>query len=219
MTTNIGTKKMPREERERLILDAATRRFAVEGYDAASLAAIAAEAGITKPLIHSYFGPKDTLFAACLTRASDNIAAHVRTRLTSAGPGLAMADAVFVAVFEALESRPHDWPLLYDTTVPTGSPAAGIVREHRRRIAELAVDGVRQVMGAMGISDADDIDAATRIWMSALSTLVRWWLHHPENTAEDMVRRCRRLFAGLGHATSEAAGGDLLRTGVSPAPD
>ncbi|MEU1204229.1 TetR/AcrR family transcriptional regulator [Nocardia sp. NPDC005825] len=200
MATNIGTKKMPRGERERLILDAATRRFAEDGYAATSLANVAAAAGVTKPLIHSYIGPKDALFEACLDRASANIAAHVRERLTDVAPGLAMADAVFVAVFEALEPRPHDWPLLYDTVVPGGSPVAAAVREHRWRVAELAIDGVHQVTTVMRVTAPDDIDAAARIWMSTLSTLVRWWLAHPENSAADMVARWRRLVDGLTRA-------------------
>ncbi|MFI5500147.1 TetR/AcrR family transcriptional regulator [Nocardia asteroides] len=197
MSAQVGTKKMPRAEREGLILDAATRLFARDGYEATSLAAIAASAGITKPLIHSYFGPKDVLFEACLDRASGNIADHVRARLTGVEPGPRMAEAVIVAMFEALEPRPHDWPLLYDTAVPAGSPLAGQLREHRWRVAALAVDGVREMVDTLGLTDERDLDAATRVWMSTLSTLVRWWLDHPDDTADDMVARFHRLVAAF----------------------
>ncbi|MEU8901351.1 helix-turn-helix domain-containing protein [Nocardia sp. NPDC048505] len=194
---DVGTKKMPRPERERLILDAATRGFAEDGYAATSLASIAAAAGVTKPLIHSYFGPKEALFEACSDRASANIAAHVRGRLADPTPGFTVTETVLAALFDALAPRPYDWPLLYDTVVPADSGLNRTLREHRWRVAELAVDGVARTATTMRLSATDDIDVATRIWMGTLSTLVRWWLDHPENTAADMVARWRRLTTGL----------------------
>lgn len=44
------------------MLSAARRLFAAQGYDAVSIRAIAAEAGVTAGLVMSYFGTKDALF-------------------------------------------------------------------------------------------------------------------------------------------------------------
>lgn len=46
------------------ILEAARRRFWSEGYDGATIRAIARSAGVDPALVHHYFGSKEELFAA-----------------------------------------------------------------------------------------------------------------------------------------------------------
>lgn len=48
------------------ILDAARTRFADQGYDGASIRAIAADAAVDPALVHHYYGSKDQLFAAAM---------------------------------------------------------------------------------------------------------------------------------------------------------
>jgi len=50
------------------ILDAATAVFGAHGYDRASMAAIAARAGVTKPTLYARFGSKERLFQAAVQR-------------------------------------------------------------------------------------------------------------------------------------------------------
>jgi AcrR family transcriptional regulator len=56
-----------------LLLDAARRRFARDGYAAATVRDIADEAGVNVALINRYFSSKEGLFEACLTVAVDEI--------------------------------------------------------------------------------------------------------------------------------------------------
>ena len=63
-----GTKRLPRAVREQQMLDAAVEVFSENGYHDASMDAIAATAGISKPMIYLYYGSKDELFAACINR-------------------------------------------------------------------------------------------------------------------------------------------------------
>jgi len=51
-----------RPDKRRLILDAAAPIFGNQGYERASVDAIAAAAGVSKPTIYSYFGGKEQLF-------------------------------------------------------------------------------------------------------------------------------------------------------------
>jgi AcrR family transcriptional regulator len=53
------------------ILDAARRRFADAGYDATSIRAVAADAGIDPSMVMRYYGSKDGLFAAAADIALD----------------------------------------------------------------------------------------------------------------------------------------------------
>lgn len=67
MPTNRQT--IPRAEREAEILDAAQAVFADDGFDLATVAAVAERAGMTAANVHYYFATKDDLFAAVVARA------------------------------------------------------------------------------------------------------------------------------------------------------
>ncbi|MFE6615621.1 TetR family transcriptional regulator [Amycolatopsis sp. NPDC057786] len=53
------------------ILEAARRRFAEQGYDGATVRAIAADAGVNAALLHHFFGTKQRLFAASMNLPVD----------------------------------------------------------------------------------------------------------------------------------------------------
>ena len=53
------------------ILEAATRRFATQGFERAGVREIAADAGVTAALVNRYFGSKEGLFAEVIQRALD----------------------------------------------------------------------------------------------------------------------------------------------------
>lgn len=60
-----------RLNRERQILDAALSVFAAQGYSGTTMDAVAAEAGVTKPTLYSYFPSKDSLFQAMMLGQRD----------------------------------------------------------------------------------------------------------------------------------------------------
>lgn len=53
------------------LLDAAAARFARDGYEAASVRDIAADAGVNPALIYRYFGSKEKLFVSVVSRDRD----------------------------------------------------------------------------------------------------------------------------------------------------
>jgi AcrR family transcriptional regulator len=53
------------------ILEAATSRFATQGYERAGVREIAGDAGVTAALVNRYFGSKEGLFARVIERALD----------------------------------------------------------------------------------------------------------------------------------------------------
>ncbi|WP_241834778.1 TetR/AcrR family transcriptional regulator [Pseudofrankia asymbiotica] len=55
-------RRVARRDKRRVILDAAAPIFGDEGYERASIDAIATAAGVSKPTIYSYFGGKEQLF-------------------------------------------------------------------------------------------------------------------------------------------------------------
>ncbi|MEH1169110.1 TetR family transcriptional regulator [Micromonospora sp. CPCC 205539] len=70
MTRRTGRRPGNPDTRES-ILDAARAAFAERGFDAASIRAIAATAGVDPALVHHYFGSKDQLFIAAMNAPVD----------------------------------------------------------------------------------------------------------------------------------------------------
>ena len=63
------------EAKRAAILEAAAERFAGEGFEATSAAAIAADAGVSEGIVFHYFGSKHGLLEACAHEAAAAFAA------------------------------------------------------------------------------------------------------------------------------------------------
>ena len=73
------------ERRRPLVLDAAYRLFLEHGYERASMDAIAAAAGVSKPVVYDCFRSKDELFNAMLDREEERILSETAAALRTSG--------------------------------------------------------------------------------------------------------------------------------------
>ena len=60
-------------DKQRAIIEAATRTFLVAGYRAASMDAIAREAGVSKQTIYNHYGNKEALFSDVITQHCQDV--------------------------------------------------------------------------------------------------------------------------------------------------
>lgn len=192
-----GTPKLAREDRAEQILDAASLEFGAAGYRAASLAQVADRIGVSKALVLNYFGSKDALYAACAERTGASLVSGIERVITSDAAPLAMAEATLAAIFEALADRPQDWNIILDRSAPPGSDAAEAARSVRRAIAGQASRGIQSLSDLTRLEDADDVAVLTEIWMGAVSSVVNWWVRHPDRSAAEMAERCGRILTAL----------------------
>ncbi|MFJ7961365.1 TetR/AcrR family transcriptional regulator [Streptomyces sp. NPDC096319] len=190
-----GTKGVPQHLRRRQMLEAATQEFGSRGYAAASLAAVAERVGVTKTLLHQYFGTKEDLYVACLTPVGDSLLDAIRTAMGAEGTTPDTPLRVLSGIFVALEGRREAWFVLYDRSLPPGGEAALAAAAYWAAIDTLAADGTTELLRAAGSTDPLDADVLRHVWTDLVGTLVRWWVKHPEETPEAMARRCSRLFA------------------------
>ena len=77
-----GPRRRDAASTQQLLLDAARRRFAADGYAATTVRDIADEAGVNVALINRYFTSKEGLFKACLTGAADELGRTVAANVT-----------------------------------------------------------------------------------------------------------------------------------------
>ena len=138
------------EERRDQVIEAAIEEFAVNGYAAASTAAIAKRAGISQPYIYALFPSKMELFLA----AHDRVIGAIRDTFREAARGATSAE-------DALERMGLTYPtLIGDKThllfqlqayAAAGDPE---IREHTARAFQRLVDDVTALSGASAESIA-----------------------------------------------------------------
>ncbi|MFH8336533.1 TetR/AcrR family transcriptional regulator [Streptomyces sp. AM6-12] len=194
LSSRAGTKGVPRAARERQVLAAATEEFGRHGYEATTVAAIATRVGVTKPLLHQYFGSKQDLYLACLTPVGDGLLAGIRAAMAAPDTGAPPTPLrVLNALFSALDGQREAWFVLYDPSLPPGSEAARRAAHYRDAIDELAATGTADLLHAAGTSDPLDADALTYAWRGLCTALVRWWINHPDQSPDAMTGRCARI--------------------------
>lgn len=95
----------PRDpERMKRVIEAASQQFLEQGYDRASMDAVALASGVSKMTLYNYFPSKDALFEACVVCRTDGIFADfLSDRLDPAHPAetLTLIARQFLALMRA----------------------------------------------------------------------------------------------------------------------
>src|SRR3954462_10064056 len=95
-----------REARREALLDAADRIVQRDG-PAVSMASIAAEAGITKPILYRHFGDKGGLYAALAERHTERLLLVLQGALAGGGSARERVDRSIVAYLATIEPEPR----------------------------------------------------------------------------------------------------------------
>ncbi|OZM80229.1 TetR/AcrR family transcriptional regulator [Pseudonocardia sp. MH-G8] len=129
------------------LVDAALIAFARDGVESATLAGIAAAAGVTRGALYHHFADKDALLAAVLAEQWDVVAAPVWAALDPRGTALAdRLEAFALAWLTALHTDRHFTALMTVSlraaggAFPTQEKAAGLRAWHDRLLAALTRD-------------------------------------------------------------------------------
>ncbi|GAA4789533.1 TetR/AcrR family transcriptional regulator [Actinomycetospora chlora] len=171
--------------------------FGTDGFAATGVADVARAAGISKPLVYSYFGSKEGLHAACLAEAGGLLAEEIERVARDGSAGVERGVRTLAAMFAVLDDRRHVWRLLRDRTAPDDGPAAEVVAQYAARIEALAREGVLELLSGAGITDELDVSAMVRTWLGIVDSFMDWWVAHPDQDAEAMTQRVLRLVAAL----------------------
>ncbi|WP_407917731.1 TetR family transcriptional regulator [Kitasatospora sp. NE20-6] len=182
------------EHRREQLLNAADRVVQREG-PGASMNTIAAEAGITKPILYRHFGDRNGLIGALTERHTAGLLAAVRAALTEPLERRDQVEHVIDTYLAAIESRPQVYRLLTHPEPGDPTGAGNALAPALRRIAEEITGAVqRQVdLGADGplLSEA---------WGRAITGMVLaagdWWLEQRPCPRARMVQALADLLWG-----------------------
>ncbi|TDC88735.1 TetR family transcriptional regulator [Actinomadura sp. 7K507] len=180
-----GTDPGPRRDpgRRRALLEAADRVIQREGPEA-SMAAIAAEAGISKPILYRHFGDKSGLYQALAERHTRKLIEGIREEFSSDGPIRDRTRSTIDTYLSTISKNLNLYRFLMHRAsaedTATHSAMSTMIRDVSRELAEVMI-----AEGEM----ADRTRAY--VWGHAIVGMVQtagdWWLDHDEDVPRQDV--------------------------------
>ncbi|HEV2062575.1 MAG TPA: TetR/AcrR family transcriptional regulator [Solirubrobacteraceae bacterium] len=185
------------DERRRQLLDRATALFATHGYDELSMAKLAREAGISKPLLYHYFPSKRDLFEAVLSEAAEQHLRRIDTDETLP-PAAQLTAAVDAYLTWIEENRGAYAKLLRSAGIPEVRELIDRVREEtaQRILAGIAPEG-----------PPPKVRAAVRGWLWYMDGVCLDWVREQDLGRDDV----QGLLLGTLLGALTAAGFDASR--------
>lgn len=136
------------------------------------MAAIATEAGITKPVLYRHFGDKGGVYAALAERSTGRLLVHLQAALASGGSSRDRVAKTIDTYLATIEAEPQLYRFLVHST--EAAAAQGQVRSFLRRLSDLLSELI-----ATELDDAVDTVRA-RAWAHGVVGMVQasgdWWL-------------------------------------------
>ncbi|BDM70467.1 TetR family transcriptional regulator [Streptomyces nigrescens] len=198
-TDNSGRRHSATERRRRELLEAAERIVLRDGPDA-SMNAIAAEAGITKPILYRHFGDKGGLYRALAVRHTDALLLNLRTALDASVLRRDRVEATLDAYLLAIEARPQVYRFLMhpaeentpsESGFDVGRHAAPLLRRLGEELATVIIE--RLDLGPGG-------EERARVWGHGIVGMMHgagdWWLRERPCSREQLVQHLTDLLWG-----------------------
>lgn len=201
--------RVPPEQRREQLLDAALDLVVTRGHDTATVDAVAARAGVTKPVLYGVFTGRADMLAALLAREGAHALAQLadvlgtllpegahdaRTGDTDLHDVLARALEGFL---RAVHTAPQRWSCI---VLPlAGMPTAFHEARERARadVHAQVVEVVRAGVDTGVLPAGLDVVLAAHVVVSLAETAARLTLAEPEHPVENVVDGARGLLAAL----------------------
>lgn len=189
------------ERRRPLVLDTAYALFLEHGYDGTSMDAIAAAAGVSKPVVYDCFSSKEELFSAMLDREEERIMGETRAALLTGG-GAADPEGTlirgFTAFLRAVAASPQRYRIVF---LGEGGGNDAVSARISRGIAEQAAAAAQIALSWLELSAEVD-EGETEATADLLGQMIiglsqagaRTLLQHPERwTPETLGQQLGRM--------------------------
>src|SRR5215211_2072747 len=132
------------QRRRPLVLDAAFELFMERGYERTSMEAIAAAAGVTKPVVYACYASKGELFEALVRREEERVLGEIQDALTAADdlsdPERTLTGA-FTAFLRAVAASPAAYRVIFLGEGGVNAAVAWRIRRGR----EMQIDAVSEL--------------------------------------------------------------------------
>jgi TetR/AcrR family transcriptional regulator, fatty acid metabolism regulator protein len=183
-------------DKRRVILDAAVRVFARQGFHTCRVSDIADEAGVAYGLVYHYFGSKDEVLDTLFVERWDVLLAAIRE--TDAQQIAPRAKLSAIASF-IVDSYRYDPELMKVIIVEVTRAANSFGRTHLGKIGEaydLIADIVRKAQADGSFSDAVSPQFAAMAFYGAIEQVLTGWIFGLLEQREDDYERAKQFVVG-----------------------
>ena len=185
----VARSRMSAADRRRQGLDVGLEVFARHGYHETSMSALAAEAGVTKPVLYQHFASKHDLFEELLSETGDRLMRAIEASEVEDTPRRRV-EAGFRSFFRFFEERPAAFALLYGTSLAVDPDFRRDARRVRDTFAEYLAGLIRTVDHESALAMAAGINGLSE-------GMIRHWMHEEDpRPAEEMAALAARLAWG-----------------------
>ena len=173
--------RLEADERRDLILAAARRVFVRTNPQDASTAEIAREAGVTRGLVHHYFGTKRGLYLAVAADLAATLPKIVRTDLI----GLPIDEIVEVNLTAWLDSIERDRELWLALL---GAGTVGFDPEVEAILSDARDEAIERIAAnqAQGAEPTDELRLVLRVFFGTIEAAAREWTLHGRASREQV---------------------------------
>lgn len=169
---------MTATDRRTTLLDAIEPVLRAEGPEA-SMATLAAGAGITKPILYRHFGDKQGLLAAFAERQANALGARITEELARERNPRSRIQSTITTYLAALEEDPLGYWFVTRRAITTDDPSGGPVADVAETIVAAVAAALAAELREAGARQAVD---AAETWARALVGMVQQvgdhWLQH-----------------------------------------
>jgi AcrR family transcriptional regulator len=194
-------RRLAPEQRRRLIVEAAGRLFGERGYDGTRLDAVAAAAGVTKPVLYRHFADKTALYLALLERHREDLDSFAGA-IPPEGPLGARLRAVLEVWLDYVQAHDYAWRMLFRDTGGGDAVHAYRVEVHARARAVL-VALIRELAPAP--IPEHELEPLAELLSMGMASLVLWWIETPGVERAAVLDAIARVWTGV--LTSGAGAG------------
>jgi AcrR family transcriptional regulator len=178
-----GRKRMTGKERREQLLDVGRRLFAERGLDGTSIEEIAAQAGVSKPVVYEHFGGRGGLYAGVVDREVDRFLT-MATELLSGEDTMEKFELAAVALLHYIEDNSDGFRILVrDSNSASGSGTfASLMSDIASQVEYLLAD----VLKDRGY-DPKLAPVYSQMLVGMVAFAGQWWLDVRKPKLEEMA--------------------------------
>ncbi|KPI08719.1 transcriptional regulator, TetR family [Actinobacteria bacterium OK074] len=199
------------DRRRRELLEAADRVVLRDG-PGASMNAIAAEAGITKPILYRHFGDKGGLYAALAKRHTDALLKSLRAALDAPAERRERVEATLDTYLAAIEARPQVYRFLMhpaEAVVPSAEQGFDVGRHSSPLLRHMGEELAQVIEERLDLGPGSQ--QLARVWGHGIVGMMHaagdWWLGERPCSRAELVRSLADLLWGRLAAAGDRVGG------------
>ena len=184
-----ATTRLPALQRRRQLLNVAVEAFGTSGFHKTSMSALAAAAGVTKPVLYQHFRSKSELFLEVLRDIGGRLRDDLAKAVADATSPHSQVEAGFRSYFQFFANEPFAFEILFGD----GSRRNPEFAREAHAVEESIAENIAQLIAIDDMPELDRQVLAFGIVGLAEGAGRYWKNHHVELAPNDLAARVAEL--------------------------